>query len=257
MLYLYLAKFHFQKFLIYPFEIVAELLKRITWLIFIIFLWTIVAKESKTISVSEVVPYFLIATGVRDIVMARWGVLGSELYRSIKDGKISNYLVKPISIVPAFYAIAFGKHGMRFILSMALIVIGVIFSGSSFYSIIIFLILFFNAILIGFAYNVFEGSLTFVHTETYGLRNAMQHVIQVLSGSMAPLFLFPEKLRLLALATPFPSMIYAPTRVLTKNSFNQEVLSLLLNSLFWALVMNLLVYLFWNWSKKKYEAVGI
>lgn len=257
MLYLEIAWFHFQRFFTYPFEIIAELLKRVVWIVLMIFLWSVISKSSRSIEIAEILPYFLIATGVRDIVMARWGILGTELYHAIKEGKISNYLIKPLSVVPAYYAKAFGKHGLRFLMSIGFIVTGIVLASPKVTSFAAFIILMLNAILVGFAYNVLEGSLTFVVTETNGLTNAMQHLIQVLSGSMAPLYLFPSNLKTFALFTPFPAMVYGPSRALTQNSFSPEIVALILSGTFWALVLNLIAFSFWNWTKKRYEAVGI
>lgn len=259
MIYLEIIKFNFLRFFAYPIEIIASVLKRVIEILFLILFWSLVVNSSNSqININQIVSYFFISMGIRELVMAHWGPFGSEIASSIKYGQISNLLIKPLNIIPTLYTISLGKSGMRVILALMNLFIGlIIFPPRSIVSIFLFLLFFVLAWSISFSYNLFLGTLYFHLTEASGVRNALNNLIRVFSGELVPLFLFPFALGQIVRFTPFPSMVYGPTIALSTNNVNQDVVLNILISLFWAIALNIFVYLFWKRSIKNYEAIGI
>lgn len=259
MIYWDIVRFNFLRFLAYPFEILASVLKRVIEILFLILFWSLIVNSPGShINLSQIVSYFFISMGIQDLVMAHWGPFGSDIATLIKTGQISNYLIKPLDIIPTVYSISLGRSGMRIILAIINLGIGVvIFPPKSIVSVFLFLIFFIFAWSIAFAYNLFQGSLYFYLTEAGGVKNALNNIVRIFSGEMIPLFLFPYTLSQIVRLTPFPSMVYGPTIALSTNNINGEVIINIFISLFWAVVLNIGVYLFWKKSIKHYEAIGI
>lgn len=258
-IYLDLVKFNFLRFLIYPWEIVASVSKRLIEILFLILFWSLIVKESGgQINISQIISYFFISVGIRDLVMSHWGPFGGEIGSQIKSGYISNYLIKPINVIPTLYARALGKNGIRAIVALINLAIGiVIFPPKTWISILLFIIFFIAAWWISFAYNLLQGTLYFHLTDASSVRNALNNFIRVFSGEMIPLFLFPAALGQIVKLTPFPSMVYGPTIALSTNVINKGVVLDLFVAIFWAIFLNITVYWFWRRSIKNYEAVGI
>lgn len=257
--YFDIVRFSFLRFFAYPFEIFATTLKRVFEIAFLIIFWTIYIKSSgATISIYQITAYFLIAMGVADITMARWGALSSMIGNQVKSGGISNYIIKPTKLIPTLYAIAIGRNGMRLILAVINIAIGLwLMPPKSIFTLAVFVLFFINAWAISFAYNILEGSLYLHFTDASGIRNSLQNFIRLLTGTMIPLYMFPSPLKEILRFTPFPSMVYLTANSISSSLVPQEVFIDLSIGICWAIALNLTAFTFWNYSMKKYEAVGI
>jgi len=257
--YFDIVRFSFLRFFAYPFEIFATTLKRVFEIAFLIIFWTIYIKNSgATLSIYQITAYFLIAMGVADLTMARWGALSSMIGNQIKSGGISNYIIKPTKLIPTLYAIAIGRNGMRLVLAVINIMIGfLLMPPKSIFTLTVFVLFFINAWAISFAYNILEGSLYLHFTDASGIRNSLQNFIRLLTGTMVPLFMFPSPLKEILRFTPFPSMVYLAANSISSNLIPQDVFMDLGIGVFWTITLNLVAFTFWNYSMKKYEAVGI
>ncbi|MCL5784534.1 MAG: ABC-2 family transporter protein [Patescibacteria group bacterium] len=259
MIYLNILKFSFLRFFAYPYEILAEIVRSLIVMFFLIFFWSVVARSmDQQFTISSIISYFLIASGVKDLVMADYGEFGGVLGELIKSGKISNYLLRPAEAVPSIYAFSLGRVGISVLVSIANIVAGMwINPPTSWIAIVFFLIFLLNAILIGFTFNLMEGVLYFHSPDASGFRNALNHVIQVLSGAMVPIYLFPDAVRMVVQLTPFPALVFGPVNALRINNFSSQVIFDLSVAVMWGILLNFVIYYFWQQSAKKYEATGI
>ena len=257
--YFDIIRFSFLRFFAHPFEIIATTLKRVFEILFLIIFWTIYIKSSGAqISITQITAYFLIAMGVADLTMARWGALSSQIGNQVKSGGISNYIIKPTKLIPTLYAISLGRNGMRLILAAINILVGLwIMPPKSIFTLLVFALFFINAWAISLAYNILEGSLFLHFTDASGIRNSLQNFIRILTGTMVPLYMFPSPLKEILRFTPFPSMVYLAANSISSILIPREVFIDLCIGVFWAITLNFIAHSFWNYSMKKYEAVGI
>lgn len=257
--YFDIIRFSFLRFFTYPWEIIALVLNRVIEILFLILFWSLVVKSSGgQINISQIISYFFISMGIRDLIMSLWGPFGRELGEQIKSGDINKYLIKPVGIIPTIYSLSFGRNGIGILLAFVNLIIGIsIFPPKNLVSIFLFLIFFFLAWWISFAYNLFQGTLYFHLTDARGIRNALNNFIRVFSGDMVPLFLFPFTLGQIVRFTPFPSMVYGPTIALSTGVIDRNVVINIGIAVFWAVTLNILVHIFWKRSIKNYEAIGI
>lgn len=183
--------------------------------------------------------------------------LGRTIRKAVRRGDINQVLVKPVALVQYFYAETVGTIGIKLILAIFSIILGIIINPpTNPIAYILFFFFMIVAFFIAFSYNLFEGALSLIFTEVGGIKNAMHHVTRVLSGQLVPFTFFNEGLRTFLLLTPIPTMIYGPINALKQSDINQEILNQLLIGTIWAIILNILVFKFWKSCLKKYDAAG-
>lgn len=260
MIYLDILKFSFLRFFAYPYEIMGEISKKFIVMLFVIFFWSVVIKSTNnSMDLTGIVSYFLLATGIKELVGADYGELGSLLGKHlIQSGQISNYLMKPYNTILAIYAVSLGRSGMGTIMALVIVFLGIIIHPpSSFLSVVLFLAFFINAWLVAFAINLFTGTIYFYTPDASGFRNVINHIIQVFSGVMVPLYLFPEQWLKTIKLTPFPTMVFGPVNALSTSSLSSGVILDLGVGIFWSISLNLFAFYFFRQAVKKYEAIGV
>ena len=259
MIYWDIIRFSFLRFFAYPFEIIASTAKRAAEVVFLIIFWSIYAKStSQEISIPQISAYFLIAMGIADLTMSRWGAFSSIIGSQVKSGQISNYMIKPTNLIWTLYSISLGRNGLRLMLAVINVVIGIaIYPPRSIGSVILFIVFFILSWFISFAYNLFEGTLYLHFTDASGIRNSLENFIRVFTGALIPIYLFPTRLREIVSFLPFPAMVYGPTNALTSSLSSINIVFDISVAVFWAIFLNVATRMWWNYSMKKYEAVGI
>lgn len=259
MIYLQILRFSFLRFFAYPFEILAEIAKTTVIMLFLIFFWSVVSKDLHgSFDFKSIVSYFLIATGVKEVVMADYGAFGAHLGDLIKTGGLNNVFLRPISALPSIYFTALGRNGVVILVAVVNILVGLYINPpTSVLAVVLFFAFLINAIIVSLAFNLLSG-LLYIHTpDASGFVNVINHAIQIFSGAMIPIYLFPGILGDIVKLTPFPVMIFGPTNALRLNNINSEVLLAFAVGIFWSVSLNILIYWFWRQSIKKYEAIGI
>jgi ABC-2 type transport system permease protein len=258
-MYYQIAKFNALIWVTYPLSIITTILSKVVTLGFLIMLWQLIAKgSSKNINLEELSAYFLISDSISTITMAYSTWLGKSIRKMIKRGEINQYLVKPINLVPFIYSYVLGAKLIQILLALLSFIIGIIIlPPHSFVSVFIFILSILLAFAISFAFNLFEGTLAFITAEATGIKNAIRHVVRIFSGKAIPLTFFPKSIYNIAIFSPFPSMIYAPTVALKTKELNSEVFQSLIIALFWAITLNLITQKLWRKYLKLYEGVGI
>lgn len=258
-IYFDILRFSFLRFFSYPYEILATALRTVVEISFLIFFWSLFTRSAThSMGVVGFASYFLIASGVNDLVMAQWGKFGAGLGDAIKSGTINNYLIKPINILPTFYFTALGKNGVNKVLSVITITIGLLIQPpQSLMAILLFIIFFINASMIAYAYNILDATMFFHSPDAKGMRNAINHMIGIFSGLLIPISLFPEPFKSMLKLTPFPWMVFGPVNALRTNFITQQTMLDITIVIFWSMALNIIAQLFWAWSIKKYEAIGI
>ncbi len=108
-----------------------------------------------------------------------------------------------------------------------------------------------GAYLLMFFYQLFFGMIAFWTQEISGFLQARDAVMLVFSGSMVPLWFFPEKLFALAQYLPFQAMYSVPLSILIGKITGPDIRSALLVQLGWLLGFWLLSQLCWRKSRRR------
>lgn len=258
MVYLDILRFSFLRYLTYPHEIVATILKTFIELYFWVFFWGLFAASKPEVTVQSLASYFLVASGVNKIVMAQWGEFSGYIGRSVKMGLMNNYLMRPYNTLLYLHALSYGKEGISIIIAFVTIALGLALQTSfNLISLGLFILFLILAIIISFAINLMIGTIYFHATGANGILNAINHLIGVLSGLIIPLYIFPHPFNFIVQLLPFSHMVFGPVNGLRQTTITADILMQLMFAFFWAIVLNIAAFLFWKSSTKKYEAIGI
>ncbi len=99
------------------------------------------------------------------------------------------------------------------------------------------------------------GLLTFWLEETWVIAVIAETAIQLLSGNMIPLDLFPEWAARLLDYTPFPYVTFVPVKMIMGSG--GDLLTALGNLVFWILILNLIILFVWRKGLKLYTGAGM
>lgn len=254
-----IIRFNFLRFLAYPIELWAAVLKRVLTVGFLLLFWSIIANSSDgAIELRPLVSYFLISSAIDDVIGVQGLRFGKYLGGSIKDGSINNYLIRPLKVIPYLYSADTGSRSLSLILSVFTFGLGIAMNPpATALSVAIFGAFMLLATLISLAFNIMIGTVYFHSPEATNFRLSFSHVLKVFSGALIPLHFFPEGLRQFVMLSPFPSMIYVPAVSLSQSGPGNLMAQSFFVGLFWAIALLAIAAAWWKKSIRSYDAVGI
>jgi len=259
-LYLKVIQFNFARLMVYPLEVLAQGFKRFISVFFFILLWISINNSSNgNFDIRSIIAYYLISNGINEIVGARYSDAGSLLGKSmIKNGEINALLIKPLNILPYVYSISIGRIGVRILISIIFIIVGLFISPpSNVFGLFSGIVLISLATVISFSVATIEGLLFIYFTDAEGLRSSINHFKSLFGGIYIPLYFFPQAIRGAIEVTPFACMVYVPTIAFKFTEINADFIKYFTFSVFWAVIISVFTFYFWKFSRKKYEAIGI
>ncbi len=213
----------------------------------------------KGFTLNEMITYVLIgnlaSTAVRNF-------LPSYISRDINEGRLSMFLVKPISYIKFVFINELGRILFATLISLGSIVAVIFFFLDKIYintqSSYIFLILammflsFVIELLIGFLI----GCIAFWTEEVDGIQMTIERIKRFFSGGYFPLSLLPISLITTSNYLPFQYSFFIPASIyLKKMSLSDGVRGLGIQ-LIWIVLLSLILHFVWKRGLRKYEATG-
>lgn len=258
-LYLEVLKYNLQLYSTYPVKIFTNIASRGFSLFFLLLLWRLISDSQNSFSLENAFNYFLISEGITTLIMVHRLHWGKHLSKLIKDGQLSNYLIKPISLLPYTYADIVGVNFHKYFFGLAFLIVGLCTSDLITEPAKLLLLLAFIAIgiTISYAINLFVAALSFYFTDTFVVQYVVQEAIKILSGALIPIFLFSETLQKILLALPFAQLAYIPASLTLGGDVVSDYGRYLVLGAVWSIILNILAYYFWQNSLHKHEAIGI
>lgn len=180
----------------------------------------------------------------------------------IRDGKLSEFLIKPMSYLRYMVALSIGRSSMASIFGVLIVVFFMaIFHGSLIFPTdirVYFLVL--TIVIIGVFVRLFlailVGMIAFWSTEMSGINYTINTVIRFLTGGFAPLNLLPKALFQVTLWTPFIYINFFPAQLyLGKTDIRTGVIGIGVE-LIWLCILYFLIKLVWSFGVRRYEAFG-
>ena len=172
---------------------------------------------------SEMLTYVLVINVLRSLVFTG---RGWQLVQEISSGKISSYLVRPISYHAYSLSLDLAQKTVHVaaafleVAVLALFIRGGLFLPARPATWLLFGLSAGLASLIFFFMEFLVSSLAFWTSESGGPLFCFELFLQFAAGAFFPLDVLPEALRRLLSATPFPYLVYFPARIfLEKVSF--------------------------------------
>ncbi len=178
---------------------------------------------------------------------------------SIKDGKISRYLILPQNFLKFLFFNAFSNvFYMLITYSVSLLPIVLLFWDKLVFSWAVgwLFLLWPLVVLIRLGLEQLIGFVAFWTTEFYGIVYLSNTLTTFLSGSLFPLYFISEKYPIFEY-TPFALMFYHPMQIyLGKYNLNQ-ILMVFAGGFFWSVFLFLASKIMFKLGLKKNESVGL
>jgi ABC-2 type transport system permease protein len=207
----------------------------------------------------EMLTYVLAINVLRALVFTG---RGWQLVGEISNGKISSYLVRPISyhayslsldlaqksvhVVSAFFEVAL----------LSVFIHGGLFLPSHFITWILFACSAVLASLIFFFMEFIVSSLAFWTSESGGPLFCFELFLQFAAGAFFPLDVLPDVLRRLLSVTPFPYLVYFPARIFLEKVSFAEAARVLAIETAWLAAFLAAALSVWRVGVRSYAAEG-
>lgn len=258
-LYWKVILFNFSKFSMYPSEFIAYLLGRFIDLAMLGIFWFVISTANPDlVNFKMILSYFLIIDGLKNIMYSYETRLAKYFQETIENGDISNYLIKPISTIPYITLSYTGRDWINYIYSFFIILLGfLIMPFPGFLNILFCLLFMITGTIIALNFNILIASMNFYNPNADGIRNGINHILRILSGSMVPISLFPSVLKNILLLSPFPATAFMPVYILQTKLPISLIINYFLVTVIWSIILTIITNKIWNHSLKQYESVGI
>lgn len=185
-----------------------------------------------------------------------------EIGDEINQGKLTNYLLRPVSYFKSVAArdisdklLNFGFTVVEFTVLFLLLKPPIMLQNQP---VVLFLTLiaFIGATLVYFCISALMGFLGFWTTEIWGIRFIFFISLDFLAGNFFPIDILPQLASKILLLTPFPYMFYFPVKIYLGQLSTGNILQGFLVLGIWTVILIQLVTVVWKNGLKVYSAEG-
>lgn len=247
-----------QKALIYRARNIVYAVINVTPILVMIAIWGKYYAEGKT--VSEFTYLQLLAYYSMSIIISLWtSAVHEHVKDDIKDGELSNYVIKPFDYFGFRLSWEVGWYAIKFLmLIVPLIILLFHFQIVSQIQLNIGTALsFVFAYLISFCFSIIIGLLAFHTTETTGITNMYWMLTELLTGKVFPITFFSKSIQTILEILPFKYMVYFPVQAAIGKITGNQLSSGILIQLLWIVGLYLMGRKMWSSGIKKFSGVGI
>ncbi|MBI2711251.1 MAG: ABC-2 family transporter protein [Bdellovibrio sp.] len=179
-----------------------------------------------------------------------------ELGELIRNGQLSNYLLRPVSVVEFIYIRGVAPRLFIALLCLSIgVFLGFLFDFS--------VLRMFGAMLLALIGNIIHyqigaslATAAFYWEEAYSIFMVKNMLVSFLSGELIPLNLFPEKMQWIWKCTPFYLYVYGPTQYALGRWTHEEYLFQLGVAALWLFGAWAMIKLSWGVGMKRYLSLG-
>lgn len=252
-----------QRSLTYRFTVVMYRIGEMTEVVVLILMWSaIYASGGGTIqgfTLNEMITYVLIgnlcAVAVRNFLP---GFIATD----INNGKLSMFLVKPISYVRFIFLHELGRVSLATVVSLvsqALIIIfffdKIVINMDPRYLVLIVTMVF-CAFVIELLLGFLIGTIAFWTEDVDGIYVTLDRVKRFFAGGYFPLTLLPAALATVSTYLPFQYSFFAPASLYLKKMDLHQGLQGVMIQVIWIVLLSCILYIVWKRGLRRYEATG-
>ena len=243
--YLYVYKVQILKSLAYKFDVYGNIIMQTIIMIATAFFWKALFKNAESmggVSVDTMLTYTVISSMISVVLITNveWRITDS-----VQTGAIAIDLMRPVNIFLVFFAENLGSVTALFFQNLLpIFIIGSLFIKlpvpRSAYEFMLFLISLVLAFFINWYLSVIFGMFSFKVIEMSALIQVKKHLVRLLSGSMIPLWFFPNWLRSVLEILPFPYIYQLPLSIYVGHYTSESLVRGLIIQILWVMVLFLI-----------------
>lgn len=213
--------------------------------------------EVNGVTYSMVVTNFIISLGLSNTFSFNEMFLPDK----INWGEISNEFLKPVSFRLRLLSEHIGEGIFKLIFNFVPSMIFAVFTvgivpPSSALNVVLMIISAALGYLILWELSFIVQTWDFWLFSVWGLIVMKNVIVNVLAGSMIPLWFMPEALRKIISFTPFESVYFTPVRLYLGQISGSEMVSCMINQVIWIVILFVIGDFFWKKGTKKLVVQG-
>ena len=255
-----LAKMQFNQFTIYKSNFYLFTLNRIVEIIVYIFVWQAIygqTNSNTSFTLSQMITYYILAISFSS--MAKWG-LNEEMAHAIRNGQINRELLNPLGYFKYYFGMNLGEMAFAVAVGIATFIICAIFwklvLPANFLDFILCIFVILLGIPITFFIQVLVGLSGFYTNSIWGMELLKRSIIQIFSGIIAPITLFPMWFQKISEILPFKELIYTPINIWLGQVTYTQVLFVIIKQVIWGVILYYIAKRFFNHATKKLTING-
>ena len=243
--YLYVYKVQILKSLAYKFDVYGNIIMQTIIMIATAFFWKALFKNAESmggVSVDTMLTYTVISSMISVVLITNveW-----RITESVQTGAIAIDLMRPVNIFGVFFAENLGSVTALFFQNLLpIFIIGSLFiklpAPRSAFEFMLFLISLVLAFFINWYLSVIFGMFSFKVIEMSALIQVKKHLVRLLSGSMIPLWFFPNWLRSVLEILPFPYIYQLPLSIYVGHYTSESLARGLIIQILWVMALFLI-----------------
>lgn len=247
----------------YRFTTVMFRIGEVAEILVLILMWTAIYASGsgmiKGFTLSEMITYVLVgnlcSVAVRNF-------LPSFVSRDINEGRLSMFLVKPISYINYIFFNELGRAAMAVFVSVCSQLLVILFfldrftfNTDSTYLLLILAMVFF-AFIIELLTGFLIGTIAFWTDEVEGLQTTIDRIRKFFAGGYFPLSLLPATIASASMYLPFAYSFFVPAQLYLKKIDIHSGLVGLAIQFAWIILLSITLSFVWKRGLRKYEASG-
>ncbi len=255
-----LGKMQFNQYNIYKSNFWLFTLNRIVEIVVYIFVWQAIYSQTGNaggLTISQMVTYYILAISFSSI--ATWGI-NETMAHSIRNGQINKELLNPITYFQYYFGINLGELAFAGVIGIATFIICAIFwklvLPANLLDFVLCIVVIILGIPITFFIQMIVGICGFYTNSIWGMQILRKAIIQIFSGIIAPITLFPIWFQKLSVWLPFKELIYTPINIWLGQIEYSQIMFVILKQIIWGVILYIIAKLFFNHAIKNVTING-
>ncbi len=247
----------------YRFSVFSYRIGEIAEMFFLIFMWLAIYSGQEAIrgySYNEMITYILLGNLI-NVIVRNW--LSEVVADNIKQGILSQFLVKPMEYFRYIMAREIGRISFAFFMSVLSQILVMLFFlkyfifNVSFQHLLVIIFIISFSFIIELLMSYLIGLTAFWTLEVDGIFTTVWRIKKLFSGGYFPLDFLPASFVSASFLLPFAYSFFIPVQIyLGKMSVTLGIKGILVQ-IFWILALYAIIKIVWKKGLKKYESVGI
>lgn len=257
---LQLAKMQFNQYNIYRSNFYLFTLNRIVEIVVYIFVWQAIYNQTGNaggFTLSQMITYYILAIAFSSIAL--WGI-NEDIAYSIRNGQINKELLNPITYFQYYFGINLGELGFAVVVGIATFILCTIFwelvLPVNLLNFLLCIIVIIIGVPITFFIQMIVGTVGFYTNSIWGMQILRKAVIQIFSGLIAPISLFPIWFQKISEFLPFKDLIYTPINIWLGQVSYTEIIFVIIKQIVWGFILYIIAKKFFNHAVKNITING-
>jgi ABC-2 type transport system permease protein len=225
------------------------------------FIWRAVFRSGQTVmglTLNDMITYVAVGWAIRSFY---FNEIDRDLGGQVQEGKLAMNLIRPVDFQMVMIADAAGQSAFRAVLFTVpiSIVLALVFPLKPPASALAGVLFLWSAVMSFFlvaGMNFLVGLIAIRSKSILGILRAKYLVVELLSGLVIPTTLFPEPLRSILLASPFPHINFTPAAIYLGKATGPAAARLLALQAGWTIALIAVGHWAWTRSQRRITIQG-